>query len=73
MALFNPKGASKQAKGVPYKGKPNPQEAKAMALVEANAKKEMALKEAKKIEAKTFKKAEVVEEKVSEETQEKEY
>ena len=73
MALFNPKGGSKQAKVVPYKGKPNPQEAKAMALVEANAKKEMALKEAKKIEAKTFKKAEVVEEKVSEETQEKEY
>ena len=73
MALFNPKGVSKQAKEVPYKGKPNPQEAKAMAWVEANAKKEMALKEAKKIEAKTFKKAEVVEEKVSEETQEKEY
>ena len=73
MALFNPKGGSKQAKEVLYKGKPNPQEANAMALVEANAKKGMALKEAKKIEAKTFKKAEVVEEKVSEETQEKEY
>ena len=73
MALFNPKGVSKQAKEVPYKGKPNPQETKAMSLAADNAKKEMALKEAKKIEAKTFKKAEVVEEKVSEETQEKEY
>ena len=73
MALFNPKGGSKQAKEVPYKGKPNPQEAKAMALKEAGAEKEKSLKEAKKFEAKTFKKAEVVEEKVSEETQEKEY
>lgn len=73
MALFNPKGGSKQAKEVPYKGKPNPQKAKAMALVGANAKKEMALRVAKKNEAKTFKKAEVGGEKVSEETQEKEY
>lgn len=73
MALFNSKGVSKQAKEVPYKGKSNLQEAKAMALAKANAKKEMALKEVKKIESKTFKKAEVVEEKVSEETQEKEY
>lgn len=73
MALFNPKGASKQAKEVPYKGKPNPQEAKAMAFKEADAKKVMALKEAKKIEAKTFKKAEVVEANVSEETQENDY
>lgn len=69
MALFTPKRLTKKAKAVPYKGKPNPQEEKAMALKEAAAKKELALKEAKKIEAKTFKKAEVVEEKVSEETQ----
>lgn len=73
MALFNPKGANKQAKEVLYKGKTDPQEAKAMALKETAEKKEMALKEAKKIEAKTFKKVEVIEEKVSEETQEKEY
>ena len=70
MALFNPKGGSKQEKEVLYKGKPNPQEVKAMALKEAAAKKEIALKEAKKIDAKTFKKEEVVEEKVSVETQE---
>ena len=73
MALFNPKGASKQAKAVPYKGKPNPKEAKENALKEANLKKEIALKEAQKVEPKTFKKAEVVEENVSVETQEKEY
>ena len=70
MALFNPKGASKQAEEVPYKGKPNPQETKAMALKEAAAEKEKSLKEAKKVEPKAVKKAEVVEEKVSEETQE---
>ena len=73
MALFTPIRLTKKAKAVPYNGKPNQQEAKAMSLAEANAIKEMALKEAKKIEAKTFKKEEVVEEKVSEETQEKEY
>lgn len=73
MALFNPKGVSKQAKGVPYKGKPNPQQAKAMALKGANAEKEKSSKEAKKSDAKTFKKGEVVQEKVSEETQEEEY
>lgn len=73
MALFKPKGVSEQAKEVLYKGKPNPQETKAMALAEADAEKEMALKEAKKIEAKSFKKAEVVVAKVSEETEEKEY
>ena len=70
MALFNPKGGSKQAKEVPYKGKPNPQEEKAMALKETATGKEKSLKEEKKIEAKTFKKGEVVVEKVSEETQE---
>lgn len=70
MALFTPKRLTKKAKAVPYKGKPNPQEAKAMALKEANAEKEKSLKEAKKLDAKTFKKGEVVEEKVSGETQE---
>lgn len=70
MALFTPKRLTKKAKAVPYKGKPNPKEAKAMTLKEAAAEKEKSLKEAKKFDAKTFKKAEVVEEKVSEETQE---
>lgn len=70
MALFTPKRLTRKAKAVPYKGKPNPKEAKEIALKEAAAEKEKSLKEAKKLDAKTFKKGEVVEEKVSGETQE---
>ena len=61
MALFNPKGASKQAKEVPYKGKPNPKEVKANALKEAVAKKENALRGVKKVEPKAVKMEVVVE------------
>ena len=72
MALFTPKRLPREVQAIPYKGKPNPKEAKEKAKQEADLKAEKEAKEAKKIEAKTSKNAEVVEQGVSEETQEKE-